>query len=57
MAINHSSNDEPRPAAIDKKPYEKPAFRYEKVFVTSALTCGKTGTEGNCTHFSKTSAS
>ncbi len=57
MAINHSSNDEPRPAAIDKKPYEKPAFRYEKVFVTSALTCGKTGTEGNCTHFSNTSAS
>jgi hypothetical protein len=26
-----------------KKPYEKPAFRYEKVFETSALSCGKTG--------------
>jgi hypothetical protein len=24
-----------------KKPYEKPAFRYEKVFVTTALSCGK----------------
>ncbi len=48
MTINHSSSDEPRPAAIDKKPYEKPGFRYEKVFVTSALTCSKTGTEGQC---------
>jgi hypothetical protein len=25
-----------------KKPYEKPAFRFERVFETSALTCGKT---------------
>ena len=28
-------------AAAGKKPYEKPSFRYEEVFVTSALTCGK----------------
>jgi hypothetical protein len=48
MAINQSSNQEPRPAAIAKKPYEKPGFRYEQVFVTSALSCGKTGTEGSC---------
>jgi hypothetical protein len=48
MAINQSSNQEPRPAAIEKKPYEKPGFRYEQVFVTSALSCGKTGTEGQC---------
>jgi hypothetical protein len=41
MAINQSSEEEPRPAAIDKKTYEKPGFRYEQVFVTSALTCGK----------------
>jgi hypothetical protein len=41
MAINQSSSDEPRPAAIEKKPYEKPGFRYEQVFVTSALSCGK----------------
>ena len=27
-----------------KKPYEKPSYRYEKVFVTSALSCGKIGT-------------
>jgi hypothetical protein len=48
MAMNHSSSEEPRPAAIEKKPYEKPGFRYEQVFVTSALSCGKTGTEGLC---------
>lgn len=48
MAIDHSSNDEPRPPATEKKPYEKPAFRYEPVFVTSALGCGKTGTQGSC---------
>jgi hypothetical protein len=47
MAINDSAN-EPRPTAIEKKPYDKPRFRYEKVFVTSALSCGKTGTEGQC---------
>jgi hypothetical protein len=28
--------------AVTKKPYEKPSFRYEKVFVTTALSCGKT---------------
>jgi len=24
-----------------KKPYQKPSFRYEKVFETMALSCGK----------------
>jgi len=48
MATNDLSRDEPRPAAIEKKTYERPGFRYEQVFVTSALTCGKTGTEGVC---------
>ena len=33
-----------------KKPYEKPSFRYEQVFVTTALSCGKTATEGTCLH-------
>ena len=36
--------------APPKKPYVKPEFRFEKVFVTSALSCGKTGTEGQCHH-------
>jgi hypothetical protein len=48
MGMNQSSSGEPRPAATEKKPYEKPAFRYEQVFVTSALSCGKTITEGSC---------
>jgi hypothetical protein len=29
-----------------KKPYEKPSFRFEKVFETSALSCGKTPNQG-----------
>ena len=50
MTMNHSSSEGPRPAAIEKKPYEKPGFRYEQVFVTSALTCGKiSGTQASCT--------
>jgi hypothetical protein len=49
MAMNHSSSEEPRPAAIEKKPYEKPGFRHEQVFVTSALSCGKiTSTQSGC---------
>lgn len=55
MAINQSSTEEPRPAAIEKKPYQKPSFRYEQVFVTSALSCGKTGTEGSCSGGTKNS--
>jgi hypothetical protein len=54
--MNHSSSEEHSVAAVGKKPYEKPGFRYEKVFVTSALTCGKTGGEANCVPL-KTSAS
>lgn len=48
MAMNESSSDHPRTPA-GKKPYEKPSFRYEQVFVTTALTCGKvTITQANC---------
>jgi hypothetical protein len=36
-----------------KKPYVKPEFRYEKVFETMALSCGKVwGTQGAC-HFNR----
>lgn len=48
MAMNELSSEEPRGAANEKKPYEKPAFRYEQVFVTSALNCGKTISEAGC---------
>jgi hypothetical protein len=38
-----------------KKPYQKPGFRHERVFETLALNCGKTGTEGQCSHNKKVS--
>jgi hypothetical protein len=39
------------PSRRKKLPYEKPTFRHEKVFVTSALHCGKVDpTDGQC-HF------
>jgi hypothetical protein len=48
MTMNDSSSDHSRTPAA-KKPYEKPAFRSEKVFVTSALACGKIDpTSGSC---------
>jgi hypothetical protein len=32
-----------------KKPYQDPAFRYERVFETMALSCGKVNaTESQC---------
>jgi hypothetical protein len=48
MAMNNSSSEERHPAAIDKKPYEKPGFRYEQVFVTSALSCSKNSGSSSC---------
>jgi hypothetical protein len=53
------SDEHPRPAAPEKdsaqpdarqkKPYEKPALRYESVFETTALACGKIqATQGQC---------
>jgi hypothetical protein len=50
MPTKDSFNEGPRPAAVEKKPYEKPGFRYEQVFVTSALSCGKVSqTQFTCT--------
>jgi hypothetical protein len=34
---------QPAIAGKEKKPYQKPAFRYERVFETLALSCGKIG--------------
>ena len=42
MDANDKSADTTTTSATGKKPYEKPAFRHEKVFVTTALSCGKT---------------
>jgi hypothetical protein len=38
---NPQTPPESPPAA--KKKYEKPSFRFERVFETMALTCGKVG--------------
>jgi len=55
MAMDNSSSNQAS-AIESKKPYEKPAFRYEQVFVTTALTCGKIdGTETSCHHNHKVS--
>jgi len=40
MATKDSSSDF-LGAPGTKKPYEKPSFRFEQVFVTTALACGK----------------
>ena len=40
MAMNDMSSDN-LGTPVNKKPYEKPSFRYEQVFVTTALSCGK----------------
>jgi hypothetical protein len=48
MTTNDSTSDSPRTPAT-KQPYEKPSFRCEKVFVTSALSCGKiSATQSSC---------
>lgn len=41
MDINESSSDTPLAPSTARKAYEKPSFRFEKVFVTTALSCGK----------------
>ena len=39
-----------------KKPYQKPEFRFERVFETRALTCGKVQTtQASCAHNRKNS--
>jgi hypothetical protein len=56
MDTNQFSSDQPANAAAGKKPYEKPTFRFEKVFVTTALSCGKIGpTEHGCKGFQSAS--
>ncbi len=41
MDVTRKSTDIDSTAVTTKKPYQKPSFRYEKVFVTTALSCGK----------------
>jgi hypothetical protein len=40
----------------NRKPYQKPAFQYERVFETAALRCGKMGpSQSQCKFNRKTS--
>ena len=41
MAINDSPEERFTSIEKSKKPYEKPAFSFEEVFVTTALACTK----------------
>ena len=44
------------PAKGKKKPYQKPSFKFEKVFETMALACGKiSATQQNCKTVKKNS--
>ena len=48
-----SENKRPAQEKQSKKPYTKPAFRFERVFETQALSCGKVHARlGQC-HFSR----
>jgi hypothetical protein len=38
------------PKRAARKPYQKPAVRYERVFETSALSCGKVQTTQSGCH-------
>jgi hypothetical protein len=41
--------DNPSKERPQKRPYQKPSFRFERVFETSALSCGKTqATQSGC---------
>jgi hypothetical protein len=42
-------------APVTKKRYQKPVFRYERVFETLALACGKTLVGHVCVHNKKSS--
>jgi hypothetical protein len=38
-----------REEQLGRRPYEKPTFRYERAFETTALSCGKAqSTQGQC---------
>ena len=59
MDANVTNEQAPEPQEKKKagrKPYQKPAFRHERVFETMALACGKVHpTQGQCRHNRKNS--
>ncbi len=59
MKVNQGPREKQQPASDagkEKKLYKKPAYRYERVFETLALSCGKIGaTIPQCQFSRKTS--
>ncbi len=54
--VPREKSQRPGNASKEKKIYQKPAFRYERVFETLALSCGKiVGTSANCNSNRKSS--
>jgi hypothetical protein len=55
--MNKPQSPEPQEkAATTKRPYKRPTYRAERVFETSALSCGKvSATESSCHHNRKAS--
>jgi len=54
MADRETSEKPRKPSP--KKPYQAPAFRFERVFEVSALSCGKvSSTQDSCTLNTKVS--
>jgi hypothetical protein len=51
---NEETKRRPDPTQA-RKPYVKPTFRYQRVFETQALSCGKIGGESQCHRNRKTS--
>jgi hypothetical protein len=52
--IPHEKTHQPDNTIKDKKKYQKPTFRYERVFETQALSCGKISpAQGTCHGASK----
>jgi len=55
MKTQDQNRPSPRKTAA-KKPYIKPSFRFERVFETRALSCGKMqDTQESCHHNRRTS--
>lgn len=49
MTMIKGERSNPAQLSVQKAPYQKPAFRHENVFETSALSCGKVhNTQGPC---------
>jgi hypothetical protein len=50
--VSRAERQQPAKACKEKKLYQKPAFRHERVFETLALTCGKVNQTVSTCHFS-----